>query len=57
MKLYRFNVHNMRNGFSFVIEKPFLSAYYADRWATRVSITLRNSPYIITLRPGEETEI
>ena len=53
MKTYRFAVHNWKSGFpAFWFTKQFPSAYYADRWAMRVTFQKKNSPYIVVLIPN-----
>lgn len=50
MKTYRFHVYNLKSDApAFWITKQFPSAYFADRYAMRVSYQKKNSPYLVVL--------
>lgn len=58
MKTYKFKAWNWRNGFFggykapvFYFEKQFPSAYYADRYASRLNL---KGPYTVIPLFGEE---
>lgn len=58
MKTFKFKAWNWQNGFYcglepivFYFEKKFPSAYYADRYATRLN---RKGPYTVIPLFGEE---
>lgn len=55
MKSYKFHATNWKSSTArtFTFYRKFPSAYYADRWASRI-LTKPKSPYIVTLCPGEE---
>lgn len=54
-KSYKFHATNWKSSTArtFTFYRKFPSAYYADRWASRI-FTKPKSPYIVTLCPGEE---
>lgn len=57
MKKYKFAVHNCRNNSTaFWFYKSFPSAYYADRYAMRVSFGKKTSNYIVAFCAGEEEQ-
>lgn len=49
MKKYKFAVKNWKNDYAipFWFYKEFPSAYYADRYAMRISFQKKNSPYMV----------
>lgn len=54
-KTFKFAVHNWKSGgIPFWVYKKFPSAYAADRWASRITFTAKNSPYIVVCNFGEE---
>jgi hypothetical protein len=55
MKEYVFGYYNWKEyGPTKYFKKQFRSAYYADRYAMRISFQAKNSPYMVFLIPGEE---
>ena len=56
MKTYKFAVVNWKNdmAFPFWVYKQFHSAYYADKWAMRITFKKRNNMYNVILCAGEE---
>lgn len=55
MKKYKFAVKNWKNDLpGFWFYKSFPSAYYADRYAMRISFQKKNSMYMISFCAGEE---
>ena len=48
MKKYRFAIKNLNNDFpAFWFYKAFPSAYYADRYAMRITFKKKNSMYMV----------
>lgn len=56
MKLYKFAIHNWKSDTArpFWFYKQFPSAYYADRYAMRISFQTPGSPYHVIFCAGEE---
>lgn len=57
MKEYLFGYYNWKaDGKTKYFWKRFRSAYYADRYAMRISFQAKNSPYQVFLIPGAEID-
>lgn len=57
MKEYLFGYYNWKaDGKTKYFRKRFRSAYYADRYAMRISLQAKNSPYQVFLIPGAEID-
>lgn len=56
MKTYKFGVKNWKcdTAEPFWFYKKFPSAYYADRWAMKMTFGIKGSPYMVWLIPGAE---
>ena len=53
MKTYKFKIINWKDDHYFFMARKFPSAYYADRYASRILLA-KNSPYICVFLAGEE---